>query len=279
MKRDPVRLFDDPRMSQTLRDDLRAAEAEPGLRFNVDVQAQRLSTRIASDGAAATSSAAAKGAEGAAAVKVVVPFGVKVVGVAIVGLVGGAVMLQMLRNAGTTVSEGPARGAPPPVIALPPPALDPPSSVAQTPVTTPIEGPAATVVKAKPTRPTVVRRVAVSDQPGPSTVAPTAVVAPVGGDLKEEMSQLAEIRALARTNPARAVEMVQQGHARFTRGVFWQEREVLAITSLVALGRQAEARRRAVAALDRHPESPFAETLRHVIAGEPPTPTAPFRKP
>jgi hypothetical protein len=61
--------------------------------------------------------------------------------------------------------------------------------------------------------------------------------------------------------------MVRQGHARFAHGVFWQERELLAITSLVSLGRQDDARQRASAVLKRHPESPFAETLRRVITG------------
>ena len=86
-----------------------------------------------------------------------------------------------------------------------------------------------------------------------------------GSTLKDEVEHLATLRELSRTDPARAAAMALEGHSRFRKGVFWQEREVLMIHALASSGRSAEARSRGEAFLARHPESPFAETLRRTL--------------
>ncbi len=281
MKQDPVRLLDDLQVSGTMRDDLRVAQADPGPRYDVDAEAQRFSTLIASGGTGAASTAAAAARAGAKAF----PFGAKVVTIAMVGLLGGAVTLKMLSGSSTDVPAGATPSAISTLERQPLlPVSDQPSTVAETGVFA-ADARAELPVKAKPTTANVARRVsprgrtvvsvparapseAAKISEASETTKPSEAAKPADRDssaLKEEMSQLAEIRSSARANPARAVDMVRQGHARFAHGVFWQERELLAITSLVALGRHDEARLRATAVLKQYPESPSAETLRRVI--------------
>lgn len=76
------------------------------------------------------------------------------------------------------------------------------------------------------------------------------------------MDQLALVRRA--TDPGSALALADAGHAMFPRGVFWQEREAIAIASLAQMGRGDDARARARAFLARHPGSLFAEGLRRV---------------
>lgn len=82
-------------------------------------------------------------------------------------------------------------------------------------------------------------------------------------DLKPEMEQLALIRRTY--DPNKALALAEEGHARFSRGLFWQERESVAITSLARLGRTPEARVRARRFIARHPESLYVEELRRML--------------
>jgi len=86
--------------------------------------------------------------------------------------------------------------------------------------------------------------------------------------VKEETEHLGALRSAARTDHQTALRMADEGHARFPNGIFWQEREVVAITSLVELGRRDEARSRAEAFLARYPDSPSADRLRRAAAPE-----------
>lgn len=117
------------------------------------------------------------------------------------------------------------------------------------------------------------------DTMGPSTSAapsshdsaPTkapASGAPSGdadGAIGAEMAHLSELRAVASAAPARAVVLADEGHQRFPGGTFGQEREAIAISALARLGRTGEARARAEALLAKHPESPFAESIRAAV--------------
>jgi hypothetical protein len=78
------------------------------------------------------------------------------------------------------------------------------------------------------------------------------------------MDQLAETRKALASEPGRALALAEEGHARFPRGVFWQEREEAAISALSKLGRSDEAKARARVFVARHPESPYAEGLRRL---------------
>ena len=71
---------------------------------------------------------------------------------------------------------------------------------------------------------------------------------------------MAKIRATA--DPAARLALADEGHAQFPHGVFWQEREIIAIGALSSLGRASEAESRARAFVGKHPESPYAESLK-----------------
>jgi hypothetical protein len=102
-----------------------------------------------------------------------------------------------------------------------------------------------------------------------ATVAPhVAASAAPGSTIKAEMALFAEARKALASDPGRALALAEEGHARFPRGVFGQEREALAISALVKLGRTDEAKARARAFVQRHPESPMAEGLRKLAEGE-----------
>jgi hypothetical protein len=96
-----------------------------------------------------------------------------------------------------------------------------------------------------------------------SKIGPRASTAPT---LKDETEHLAKLREIARTDPARAATMASEGHARFAKGVFWQEREMILINALAASGRRDEAKARASALVAKNPDSPFAERLRRDFA-------------
>jgi hypothetical protein len=95
--------------------------------------------------------------------------------------------------------------------------------------------------------------------PAVGSAQPAAQVDQLGS----EMEHLASLRRAF--DPAWALQLAEEGHATFPRGLFWQERESIAITSLTRLGRTAEARARARAFIEKHPNSPGVEELRRVL--------------
>ena len=102
-----------------------------------------------------------------------------------------------------------------------------------------------------------------TDSPIPSSSGEATVVdTPAEGSLAEEISHLAKLRSVAATNPAQAVAMVQQGHARFPNGALYQEREVIAVEALARLGDSDKATERAKDFVDKYPDSPAANNVR-----------------
>ena len=79
--------------------------------------------------------------------------------------------------------------------------------------------------------------------------------------LDDEIAQLAEVRTLSESDPARALSAAEAGHRRFHSGVLYQEREAIAIDSLKRLHRFEEARRRAQRFIQSYPDSPFAKRV------------------
>lgn len=79
--------------------------------------------------------------------------------------------------------------------------------------------------------------------------------------LDDEIAQLAEVRTLSESDPARALSAAEAGHRRFPSGVLYQEREAIAIDSLKRLHRFEEARRRAQRFIQSYPDSPFAKRV------------------
>ncbi len=83
--------------------------------------------------------------------------------------------------------------------------------------------------------------------------------------LVAETTQLAELRRLGQTDPRRAVALADEGARQFPNGFFAQEREAIAITSLLRLGRDGDARARAERFLIRYPRGPAAEKIRKAV--------------
>jgi hypothetical protein len=89
-------------------------------------------------------------------------------------------------------------------------------------------------------------------------------------DLMLETQDIARLRSVARMDPARALVLAQEGARKYPQGFFSQEREAIAIRSLVSLGRTAEARSRAERFLAAYPRGPAAESIRASVGLSPP---------
>lgn len=97
---------------------------------------------------------------------------------------------------------------------------------------------------------------AVSDAPAPSAA----------DRLAEEVAHLGELRRTLSADPARALTLADQGHARFADGALRQEREALALSALEKLGRRDALHQRGEAFLKRYPQSSFTPQVKRMLA-------------
>jgi hypothetical protein len=99
--------------------------------------------------------------------------------------------------------------------------------------------------------------VVLDESPAPSASAPT------GGTLAEEVTLLARANeALTAGDPRRALALVKEHQSRFPASRLAEARAVTRALSLCAAGHLAEGQAAALAILEVHPASPFAERLR-----------------
>lgn len=110
--------------------------------------------------------------------------------------------------------------------------------------------PAAAAPEPAPTPPTPARR------PTASASAPDPVA---------ELHLLELAQQALRSDPARALAIAEQHKQRFAHGQFAQEREMLAIQALVALGQNDRAAARARAFARRYPDSSHLPHLRDLV--------------
>jgi hypothetical protein len=96
----------------------------------------------------------------------------------------------------------------------------------------------------------------------PVTAASASVGAPAKSALTREMDDLIQLRAVAASDPARAIALAEAGQREFPRGAFSEEREALLIAALARVGRSGEAKTRATHFLEAHPSSVFSERLK-----------------
>ncbi len=262
MSEDPKRLLDDPttadpELAARLRSDLRIAkDSPPG--YDVESGLARLSATIAGGspgggqggGSGPGAKGAASGAGHLAGSSAASAVGAKVglLGLVALGALGGALVVGSAAKPPPSASEAatialPASITPSaPSIEAPPP--DAPRSAEQTGAHPSAGAPAD----------------------GPRGAASAATAA--SSTVKPEMAQLIEARRALASDPGRALALAEDGHARFPRGVFWQEREAAAISALSKLGRSGEAKARARMFVAKHPESPFAEGFRSLSEGD-----------
>jgi hypothetical protein len=142
------------------------------------------------------------------------------------------------------------------------------STVEATPTVPPVWSPTATVAPCDPAYPTApcppVAGAAAADAPSRAADEPRQ-----RNQLALESRMLTDARAQLRSgDPRGAMATLDKLQSRSPRGILAQEREVLTIQVLAALGDTAGAGRRAKAFLDTYPNSPHAPQLRR-FAGEP----------
>jgi hypothetical protein len=103
--------------------------------------------------------------------------------------------------------------------------------------------------------------------PAPADSAPAAAaVPPLPAAEDTEVRLLHKAQDDAESNPEGALVRVAEHERRFASGVLVQEREVLAITALMRLGRAAEAHDRAAAFRDRFPGSAYLPKIDALLA-------------
>lgn len=248
MNRDPVRLLDDSSVPDLLREDLAEAANQPLPAVDMAAGLSTLTAAIKAGGAGA-------GAAGATAKAAALAQG-SWWGGALIGLGAGLVAAAAIWFA-PPLSRAPTPPAPAPVEAQ-----------AAAPRPAPISATAALSVAPPALSPPPPAPRTLSANPTPSLAAPAPVAGapaePADGPA-EELALLVRIKQQAASDPAAAVALVDEGHRRFPRGSFYQERESIAILALAQLGRTAEARPRARRFLDAHPQSPYAERLRGLV--------------
>lgn len=82
---------------------------------------------------------------------------------------------------------------------------------------------------------------------------------------ESELTLLRRAQSALASSPSTALALATEHAARFPGGVFAQEREVLAISALAAMGRSGEARARASSLLSAHPTSAHRRRLEEIV--------------
>jgi len=87
--------------------------------------------------------------------------------------------------------------------------------------------------------------------------------APKSGE--SEIALLRDARATLAVDPAEALAITERHRAAFPRGALGQEREIIAITALVKLGRTEAAQKRAEQFRAAHPTSAYLVQLERIL--------------
>jgi hypothetical protein len=87
----------------------------------------------------------------------------------------------------------------------------------------------------------------------------------VPASAEPESALLRRAQGALASRPAEALALTEVHRARFPRGAFAQEREVIAISALSALGRRDEARARARRFVDDHPGSAYRRRIEVIV--------------
>lgn len=105
----------------------------------------------------------------------------------------------------------------------------------------------------------------------PPVTASASTVAPPAGtpaaDAETEADYLARATGQIQREPAEALALAEGHAARFPDGKLGQEREMIAISALAALGRKGEARARANLFLTLFPDSAHKPRLEELLPG------------
>lgn len=112
-----------------------------------------------------------------------------------------------------------------------------------------------------------------TDSPSPVDPAATSSAGSAGSGAPTEIADesegafLARAQALLGGDPSGALALAEQHRSRYPKGSLGQEREVIAITALMGMGRAADARARAEALLAANPSSAHRRRLSVLVPG------------
>lgn len=277
---DPPRLLDSSDVSADLREGLRALKAH----VPTGAQLARMSAQLGVP--EPPGPGAADGALGkAGATKLLVGAGVVVAGIAALLLGRQPHDDPSPREAVTSLVPAPSPvGAPLPEVPAARPELGargssigPAGSASvATPVPERVAGPApvaptieqggaepSSAFRRAAEQPAAPRQVATSSRASSGSIqsAPSALAAAT----PTEMSLLREARAFLPVDPAEALAQAERHRTLFPHGGLAQEREILAITALVKLGRAAEASARAARFRAAYPTSAYLRQLERIL--------------
>ena len=93
--------------------------------------------------------------------------------------------------------------------------------------------------------------------------------APSARDAASELQLLERAQQTLGADPARALAIAEQHRQRYAHGEFAQEREMIAIEALMALGQTERAAARARAFARRYPDSSHLPHLRDLVHATP----------
>jgi len=231
---DPPRLFDLPDTPEVLKSGLLEASHDGLGERAVD----RVAAGVLLDLGAGGGSPPATGGAGPSSAG----FGAKVIaGLVGVGILAGGVWLA-------TRSEEPQLEANVPSIPVP---VEVVSQVVTAPLPT-------------VNTPSVETPAVQSAVPKPASAKSTPAASATTSTLAEEHRLLRAARAALATEPARALALAREHERRFPRGVLAQEREVITIQALAAMGEGDAARKKAEGFDEKYPGSPHRNRVDEV---------------
>jgi hypothetical protein len=258
-RREPLRVTDDPRRQQPeLAAAIRGLRGEHGTADAVHALEQRLLAKLGANALDGTDAPAAPTAPtpptSQTSLRIVTRTVLTLAGLALFGLPS-----LHARHAESEPRRGPAVSSPPASVETREVALPAPAPAESVPVLLPTA--AAPLVHGSLQR----RRTL-----PPTAAVPEAIARPALQDPKGELELLQRAHAaLRRHDSSAALELVDQHAHDYPQGVFAQEREVLAVQTLLKKQRRPEAIARAQQFVSRFGDSSYAFRMRSLIEQTP----------
>ncbi len=269
---EPQRLLDDPNVAEPLRSDLATVTGTPPLAYDATNGLSRFKAIVAVGGA---------GGLGAAAIKSSSVFGgskaliAGLAGVVLAGGIAAALFVGVSAPAPTsTAPESAALEPAEPASGLAPAPEEPPEM--DMPAVSP---PAAVDAADEPSPPAVepVPPVVMPETPAAAKPAPAAKKPAKANDADDgqasdymrEARKVQQAKKALKTEPAKALRLLEAVEREFPDGLLMEEREGLYVLALLATGKVDAGKRRADAYLAQYPKGTLAARVRRALAESP----------
>lgn len=184
-------------------------------------------------------------------------------GGAVVGVTGALVAAVVLLTIALGAPRHPASERQPPHDAATP------AATTTAPAAPPPEQPREFVEPRPPEEPAVLPQPAMFETGELAPTRPAARRTASRGEPRAELDLLDEAQRALRSDPREALAALDEHRLDHPHGTYAQEREVLALQALIALGRVREARVRAERFAARWPSSAYRSRVAALSAGEP----------